>query len=1260
MTDGLTTTVNLSNSGDTSQLNTSTTATLTDSTNDAPVGSSTLSDSETIILGSGAVVSSGTDSSTLVTGGVDGFSLYETGLDTYASTKTLSQIGAASLGYSEGYTGTETTTLGDSSGLTSSSLQIATTTLGTNAVVTSGTEVDSLYESAGDSSTLNGSGTNVRQFALSGAAADSSTYTTTFSVSGMAANSSNDSQTRTLTIGANDVILPGSTLTDIAGSADTATQSYTEHGNQTVSWGSGSSNAGTYTQTESTTLASSQNQTDFFALGTNGTISSGNGTMTGSLSSSDSMNDLESGTDVATDPAGGPALGGSYTQTSLTTTYQFSNNLETETFGAGALVTGGNNSFTFGQTNTESHNISVGTAGDTVTDSGYDTFSQYMQGTETYGSFAAVSSGYDSFTWAQTASDNLIITQNYGGTTLGAYTLYDITLDDQIYQNFYDVGTDTLGANDSIRGGVDSYTWGSARDLVSTLTDFGDSATPYEIEAYSSDQTSLGQTGTDSLATNGNIYSTVTYTYIEETSDNATVSQSGSGTGTAWQRLGSASDSYSVSDSGVITINDTTTTSLDNFALLSSHSISGSLTSTSDVGLVASSITDGGTDFASVSAWGQKSTSGDAFAFSDSESSDDDFSLNKTITGTMIGTASVVTNDGMNISGTTSIGGFSYTSVSLTSTSLGEAGSVTDDGVTTPFASLNILSVEVAYAVTPGTTDPLSTDASTSTSGNDEGANLTEVSGAGAAATAGVVVAGQLGGSPDGSAEHLGTSPNSLDTSSGLMSAMGGEGVHAMSFAGSEILPTANPAGTSLWLEESNQYGQTPTNWVSHPSGIGYRRSSPGVTTSGSGSGSGTTGAAIPGNPVTMDTGMSDAGTPAELSRIGNNFITGGNENPTAMQPGPISKAEQAAMPITPTGGPSAVGFGETDGRDVIGDAMALPDGSQWSWYGNPLYHPPSRASQNAHPSGSQQSGATGRGYGNGGYYNPPAADSLPPAAPPPPQAPPPQQPQSPKSPQAAWPPDTAGILKYLEAPPLYNSGPYSLSSDDGPAAPIPSNPKLHLGPGDLVIISGNYPKPKKGTAAIVPSYEDWQQRSKMRPGKFGGPGGGFMLSPTRPTTLRGLADALDKAIAANGGTRFRRIFIISHAGAHENGPALNLSDKDGQPDRLFYNSNGKAPRERIGRTGSDLLGARLYLALRPGGIFILGSCGYPNDPKMLRGYEKQWRANLAGWASALGVPTYALPGMGRPDLVYGVTAQLPNGDYIPLVGYGPDGKPIP
>ena len=77
----------------------------------------------------------------------------------------------------------------------------------------------------------------------------------------------------------------------------------------------------------------------------------------------------------------------------------------------------------------------------------------------------------------------------------------------------------------------------------------------------------------------------------------------------------------------------------------------------------------------------------------------------------------------------------------------------------------------------------------------------------------------------------MGTSPNSLDTSSGLLSALGGQAVHAMSFAGPDILGEASPDRRSLMLAESNQYGQTPTNWASHPSGIGYRRSSPGMTT---------------------------------------------------------------------------------------------------------------------------------------------------------------------------------------------------------------------------------------------------------------------------------------------------------------------------------------------------------------------------------------------------------------------------------------------
>ena len=51
------------------------------------------------------------------------------------------------------------------------------------------------------------------------------------------------------------------------------------------------------------------------------------------------------------------------------------------------------------------------------------------------------SGGSDSFAWAQTASDNMVLTQDYGGTTLGVYTLYDMTVDDIMYQDFSDTGT---------------------------------------------------------------------------------------------------------------------------------------------------------------------------------------------------------------------------------------------------------------------------------------------------------------------------------------------------------------------------------------------------------------------------------------------------------------------------------------------------------------------------------------------------------------------------------------------------------------------------------------------------------------------------------------------------------------------------------------------------------------------------------------------------------------------------------------------------
>ncbi len=57
---------------------------------------------------------------------------------------------------------------------------------------------------------------------------------------------------------------------------------------------------------------------------------------------------------------------------------------------------------------------------------------------------------------------------------------------------------------------------------------------------------------------------------------------------------------------------------------------------------------------------------------------------------------------------------------------------------------------------------------------------------------------------------------------------------------------------------------------------------------------------------------MSDGGTTAELTRL-SNFNAGGNENPTAMQPGPISRSQQLALPTFPAGSPGATNLLFTD-----------------------------------------------------------------------------------------------------------------------------------------------------------------------------------------------------------------------------------------------------------------------------------------------------------------------------------------------------------
>ena len=454
--------------------------------------------------------------------------------------------------------------------------------------------------------------------------------------------------------------------------------------------------------------------------------------------------------------------------------------------------------------------------------------------------------------------------------------MYEVTLADQIYQNFSDNGNDILGPSDSILGGCDTYTWGNPPTWPAPSPTTANSATPYYIAAYSTDQITLQQNGADTLTTNGHVYSTDTFTYGEQTGDNNTVSQAFTGSGFSSTHMGSATDTYSNSDSGVITVSDTVTTSVDNFVVEDTHSISGFLVNTANYGTGSATWTDTGTDVAMMSAAGVYNTGGDSYSFTDSESSNDLFTLNKVIPGSMSGQATISATMQTSESGSTNGTTYAYISSTQTFTSVNESGEVTAGGGTTAFALITTMSLSLRTAISgpPEVGGLIGSYSATSVSGTNDGADLTETEFAGQGDAAGTQVADQIGSSPMGSAEHLGTSPNSLDSSSGLLGGLGGEGVHAMSFVGSEILATASPTGSSLWLEESNQPGQDATDWISHPSGIGYRRSRRGSPLPSGSHSSGSSSPPIPGNWPTMDSGTSDGGASQELARL-SNFVSG-------------------------------------------------------------------------------------------------------------------------------------------------------------------------------------------------------------------------------------------------------------------------------------------------------------------------------------------------------------------------------------------------
>jgi trimeric autotransporter adhesin len=296
----------------------------------------------------------------------------------------------------------------------------------------------------------------------------------------------------------------------------------------------------------------------------------------------DSQSFNESGSEDAQDPQGGPDSGGSLTEVSLTTSFVYSANQGVETLGPGGTISNGVNDFTLDECNSDSHSISVTTSGNIVVDDGCDYYSLHMQGSESLGAGGVVTGGSDSYTWVQWASDAFGLTEAQGSDSesLDAYTDYQINLTDTISNSFSDVGADILGTSDSILGGSDTYSWMQMRSVSSAEVDSGDSATPYYVSACGSDYSQLSDQGSSTLTTDGHIHSTDTYSFTEDSTDYALDSHSISGPSDGSVSTGEAHDTYSETVTGTMTVSDSTTTSLDTFELGNTHSMGWALSST--------------------------------------------------------------------------------------------------------------------------------------------------------------------------------------------------------------------------------------------------------------------------------------------------------------------------------------------------------------------------------------------------------------------------------------------------------------------------------------------------------------------------------------------------------------------------------------------------------------------------------------------------------------------------------------------------------
>ncbi len=526
-------------------------------------------------------------------------------------------------------------------------------------------------------------------------------------------------------------------------------------------------------------------------------------------------------------------------------------NRGTETLGALGTISGGGNSFSFNQSDYNSLWLS---SPETDTAS----YSMNMAGTETYAPGGSISGGSDSFTWNQNAYDKTtIIYDQLAGTA--TQTNYEMLVTETVSDTMYDVGSDVLGASDSIVSNGDDYTIIDWQQVTSTIVDSGSSATSFYIDAVGIDDYTTSDAGSSTLSASGQSYGLDTVTFSESTSDNDYDTQS---FGTTLYDWGSATDYYTNSDVSTITNSNGVTTSNDAFVMVDQHSVFGGAEGNTTSSTMVQNFVDNGSDVDSSWSSGTSSPTGIALSFTNTDTSSDSGTSDETVTGPSAYTASGGnSNNAINLTTGTYVsnaeGSAYHTYNSMTfNNSNWDSGSVYVDGAWNSFnlffgSSETLVTTVSGPPPSTATLTSISSSASFSETYGPDGA-FGAIPATGTAVNSGFGTANKLG-YYEGGGVHNGSDNRGFDGGSGLASALGGQNVHGLEFTGPEEQAVIESGGVAIYDADGSVNPEAPpsTSWQSHPSTVGYVRGN-----QSSGSSAGTQGAA-------MDSGTRN-GTPAD------------------------------------------------------------------------------------------------------------------------------------------------------------------------------------------------------------------------------------------------------------------------------------------------------------------------------------------------------------------------------------------------------------